>query len=188
MDRVGEKHSCFSPLDFPADVGTDDSRLSIELELGEQPVHDLDEQAFVELVLEEWWDAAAHALPWAAMPLDDRFGELRRLASALVASAVVNAGRPRDPQEAARNGVISAAIQHGRFRGRQGGTWELLLFELTFLSDALRISVRELELPAALTSRLERELAAGLRVAKPACSLGMREAANEASASDSIRE
>jgi hypothetical protein len=145
-------------------------------------VQEMDESAFVERVLAEWWDAAAHALPWASMPLDDRFGELKRLASALVSAAVATAGKSRDPQESgARNGVIAAAIDHGRFRGRQGGTWELLLFELTFLSDALRIAVRETTLPAVLTTQLERELAAGLRVAKPACSFGLREAAHEES-------
>lgn len=132
----------------------------------------------------EWWESAAHALPWAAMPLDDRFGELRRLAGALVSAAVVTAGQVRDPQETgARNGVIAAAIEHGRYRGRQGGTWELLLFELTFLSDALRVAVRGTTLPAVVSSQFERELAAGLRVAKPACSLGLREAMHEESSS-----
>lgn len=148
-------------------------------------MQELDERVFVDRVLAEWWDSAAHALPWAAMPLDDRFGELKRLASALVSAAVATAGRPRDPQESgARNGVIAAAIDHGRFRGRQGGTWELLLFELTFLSDALRIAVRETALPAVRTTQLERELAAGLRVAKPACSFGLREAAQQESAKE----
>jgi hypothetical protein len=132
----------------------------------------------------EWWDSAAHALPWAAMPLDDRFGELRRLAAALVSAAVVTAGQVRDPQETgARNGVIAAAIDHGRYRGRQGGTWELLLFELTFLSDALRVAVRGSALPPLVSNQFERELAAGLRVAKPACSLGLREAMHEESSS-----
>ena len=132
----------------------------------------------------EWWDSAAHALPWAGMPLDDRFGELRRLAAALVSAAVVTAGQVRDPQETgARNGVIAAAIDHGRYRGRQGGTWELLLFELTFLSDALRIAVRGSSLPATVSNQFERELAAGLRVAKPACSLGLREAMHDESPS-----
>lgn len=142
----------------------------------------LDERVFVDRVLAEWWDSAAHALPWASMPLDDRFGELRRLAAALVASAAVTAGRPREAGESGvRNGIIAAAIEHGRYRGRQGGTWELLLFELTFLSDALRVAVREPRLPPNVTSQLERELAAGLRVAKPACSLGLREAAHDES-------
>lgn len=132
----------------------------------------------------EWWDSAAHALPWAGMPLDDRFGELRRLAAALISAAVVTAGQVRDPQETgARNGVIAAAIDHGRYRGRQGGTWELLLFELTFLSDALRVAVRGSALPPLVSSQFERELAAGLRVAKPACSLGLREAMHEESSS-----
>jgi hypothetical protein len=140
----------------------------------------LDERLFVDRVLAEWWDSAAHALPWAAMPLDDRFGELRRLAAALIASAAIIAGRPREAGESGvRNGIIAAAIEHGRYRGRQGGTWELLLFELTFLSDALRIAVREPKLASGVTSQLERELAAGLRVAKPACSLGLREAAQD---------
>lgn len=130
----------------------------------------------------EWWDSAAHALPWAGMPLDDRFGELRRLAAALVSAAVVTAGQVRDPQvPGARNGVIAAAIDHGRYRGRQGGTWELLLFELTFLSDALRVAVRGSALPPVLSNQFERELASGLRVAKPACSLGLREAMHEES-------
>lgn len=130
----------------------------------------------------EWWDSAAHALPWAGMPLDDRYGELRRLAAALVSAAVMSGGRTRDPQESgARNGVIAAAIDHGRYRGHQGGTWELLLFELTFLSDALRIAVRGSALPPTTSAQFERELAAGLRVAKPACSLGLREAAHEES-------
>lgn len=128
----------------------------------------------------EWWDSAAHALPWAAMPRDDRFGELRRLAAALVSAAVVMAGQVRDPQETgARNGVIAAAIDHGRYRGHQGATWELLLFELTFLSDALRVAVRGSALPPVVSTQFERELAAGLRVAKPACSLGLREAMHE---------
>jgi hypothetical protein len=145
----------------------------------------LDERVFVDRVLVEWWDSASHALPWAAMPLDDRFGELKRLAAALVAAASVTPDRHRDAGHSGiRNGVIAAAIDHGRFRGRQGGTWELLLFELTFLSDALRIAARESSLPQALMAQLERELAAGLRVAKPACSLGMREAAQEESASE----
>ena len=145
----------------------------------------MDERMFVDRVLAEWWDSAAHALPWASMPLDDRFGELKRLAAALVASAAVTAGRPREAGESGvRNGVIAAAIEHGRFRGRQGGTWELLLFELTFLSDALRVAVRESALAHGLIAQLERELAAGLRVAKPACSLGLREAAHEDSASE----
>jgi hypothetical protein len=130
----------------------------------------------------EWWDSAAHALPWAAMALDDRYGELRRLAGALVSAAIVTGGHTRDPQESgARNGVIAAAIDHGRYRGHQGGTWELLLFELTFLSDALRIAVRNSSLPPTVSTQFERELAAGLRVAKPACSLGLREAAHEQS-------
>ena len=142
----------------------------------------LDERALVERVMAEWWDSAAHALPWAGMPLDDRFGELRRLAAALVSAAVVTAGHVRDPQETgARNGVIAAAIDHGRYRGHQGGTWELLLFELTFLSDALRIAVRGSSLPPVMSNQFERELAAGLRVAKPACSLGLREAMHEES-------
>jgi hypothetical protein len=140
----------------------------------------VDERALVERVMAEWWDSAAHALPWAGMPLDDRFGELRRLAAALVSAAVVTAGQVRDPQETgARNGVIAAAIDHGRYRGRQGGTWELLLFELTFLSDALRVAVRGSALPPVVSNQFERELAAGLRVAKPACSLGLREAMHE---------
>jgi hypothetical protein len=75
--------------------------------------------------------------------------------------------------------VIAAAIDHGRYRGNQGGTWELLLFELTFLSDALRIAVRGSSLPPTVSAQFERELAAGLRVAKPACSLGLREAMHE---------
>ncbi|PYP65591.1 MAG: hypothetical protein DMD26_10520 [Gemmatimonadetes bacterium] len=100
-------------------------------------MQDLDERALVDRVMVEWWDSAAHALPWAAMALDDRFGELRRLAAALVSAAVVTGGHSRDPQESgARNGVIAAAIDHGRYRGHQGGTWELLLFELTFLNSA----------------------------------------------------
>jgi hypothetical protein len=128
----------------------------------------------------EWWDSAAHALPWAAMPLDDRFGELRRLAAALVSAAVTSGGHSRNSQESgARNGVIAAAIEHGRYRGSQGGTWELLLFELTFLSDALRVAVRGSSLPPMVSNQFERELAAGLRVAKPACSLGLREAVHE---------
>ena len=143
----------------------------------------LNERAFVDRVLAEWWDSAGHALPWAAMPLDDRFGELKRLAAALVAAAAMTTGHSREGRDSGiRNGVIAAAIEHGRFRGRQGGTWELLLFELTFLSDALRIAVKESSLPSALGTQLERELAAGLRVAKPACSLGLREATHEESA------
>jgi len=146
-------------------------------------VQELDEREFVDRVLTEWWDSAAHALPWAGMPLDDRYGELRSLAAALVAAAIVTAGHVREVHESgARNGVIAAAIEHGRFRWRQGGTWELLLFELTFLSDALRIAVREAALSPPLTTQLERELAAGLRVAKPACSFGLREAARESNA------
>ena len=148
------------------------------------PVQELDERALVDRVMVEWWDSAAHALPWAGMPLDDRYGELRRLAAALVSAAIVSGGHTRDPQESgARNGVIAAAIDHGRYRGHQGGTWELLLFELTFLSDALRIAVRGSDLPPTVTTQFERELAAGLRVAKPACSLGLREAAHEESSS-----
>lgn len=147
-------------------------------------MHDLDERGLVDRVMVEWWDSAAHALPWAGMPLDDRYGELRRLAMALVSSAVVSGGHSRDPQESgARNGVIAAAIDHGRYRGHQGGTWELLLFELTFLSDALRVAVRGSVLPPIMSAQFERELAAGLRVAKPACSLGLREAIHEQSSS-----
>ena len=147
-------------------------------------MQDLDERALVDRVMVEWWDSAAHALPWAGMPLDDRYGGLRRLATALVSSAVVSGGHTRDPQESgARNGVIAAAIDHGRYRGHQGGTWELLLFELTFLSDALRVAVRGSALPAVVSAQFERELAAGLRVAKPACSLGLREAIHENSSS-----
>ena len=48
----------------------------------------LDERALVDRVMVEWWDSAAHALPWAGMPLDDRFGELRKLAAALVSAAI----------------------------------------------------------------------------------------------------
>jgi len=147
-------------------------------------VQDLDERALVDRVMVEWWDSAAHALPWAGMALDDRYGELRRLAKALVSAAVVTSGQSRDPQESgARNGVIAAAIDHGRYRGHQGGTWELLLFELTFLSDALRVAVRGTALPPIVSAQVERELAAGLRVAKPACSLGLREAIHEQSSS-----
>lgn len=147
-------------------------------------MQDLDERALVDRVMVEWWDSAAHALPWAAMPVDDRYGELRRLATALISSAVVSGGHSRDPQESgARNGVIAAAIDHGRYRGHQGGTWELLLFELTFLSDALRVAVRGSALPPIVSAQFERELAAGLRVAKPACSLGLREAIHEQSSS-----
>ena len=145
-------------------------------------MQDLDEQAFVDRVMVEWWDSAAHALPWAGMPLDDRYGGLRRLAAALISAAIASGGHTRDPQESgARNGVIAAAIEHGRYRGHQGGTWELLLFELTFLSDALRIAVRGSSLPPTVSTQFERELAAGLRVAKPACSLGLREAVHEQS-------
>jgi len=145
-------------------------------------VQDLDARALVDRVMAEWWDSAAHALPWAAMPLDDRYGELRRLATALVSAAIISGGHSRDPQESgARNGVIAAAIDHGRYRGHQGGTWELLLFELTFLSDALRVAVRGSALPPIAGAQFERELAAGLRVAKPACSLGLREAVQEQS-------
>lgn len=145
-------------------------------------MQDLDERALVDRVMVEWWDSAAHALPWAGMPLDDRFGELRKLAAALISAAITTGGHTRDPQESgARNGVIAAAIDHGRYRGNQGGTWELLLFELTFLSDALRVAVRGSPLPPTVSNQFERELAAGLRVAKPACSLGLREAAHEQS-------
>ena len=148
-------------------------------------MQDLDERALVDRVMVEWWDSAAHALPWAAMALDDRFGELRRLAAALVSAAVVTGGHSRDPQESgARNGVIAAAIDHGRYRGHQGGTWELLLFELTFLNDALRIAVRDSSLPPTISSQFERELVGGLRVAKPACSLGLRESAHEQSSTE----
>jgi hypothetical protein len=147
-------------------------------------VQQLDERALVDRVMIEWWDSAAHALPWAGMPLDDRFGELRKLAAALVAAAVTSGGHSRNTHESgARNGVIAAAIDHGRYRGNQGGTWELLLFELTFLSDALRVAVRGSALPPTISNQFERELAAGLRVAKPACSLGLREAAHEQSSS-----
>jgi hypothetical protein len=147
-------------------------------------VQELDERALVDRVMIEWWDSAAHALPWAGMPLDDRFGELRKLAAALVSAAVTTGGHSRNNQEpGARNGVIAAAIEHGRYRGHQGGTWELLLFELTFLSDALRVAVRGSSLPPSVSNQFERELAAGLRVAKPACSLGLREAAHEQSSS-----
>src|SRR5437868_14400678 len=91
----------------------------------------------------EWWDSAAHALPWVGMPLDDRYGELRRLAGALISAAIMTGGHTRDPQESgARNGVIAAAIEHGPDRGHQGGTWELLVFRLTFRSDGLRVAVR----------------------------------------------
>jgi len=145
-------------------------------------VQQLDERALVDRVMVEWWDSAAHALPWAGMPLDDRFGELRKLAAALVSAAITSGGHTRNSHESgARNGVIAAAIDHGRYRGNQGGTWELLLFELTFLSDALRIAVRGSSLPPTMSNQFERELAAGLRVAKPACSLGLREAAHEQS-------
>ena len=48
---------------------------------------------------------------------------------------------------------LAAAIDHGRYRGNQGGTWELLLFELTFLSDALRIAVRGSSLPPTVSAR-----------------------------------
>jgi hypothetical protein len=145
-------------------------------------VQQLDERALVDRVMVEWWDSAAHALPWAGMPLDDRFGELRKLAAALVSAAVTTGGHTRSSQEnGARNGVIAAAIEHGRYRGCQGGTWELLLFELTFLSDALRVAVRGSALPPTVSTQFERELAAGLRVAKPACSLGLREALHEQS-------
>lgn len=147
-------------------------------------MQELDERALVDRVMVEWWDSAAHALPWAGMPLDDRFGELRKLATALVSAAIATGGHSRSNQETgARNGVIAAAIEHGRYRGHQGGTWELLLFELTFLSDALRIAVRGSALPPTVSSQFERELAGGLRVAKPACSLGLREAAHEQSSS-----
>jgi hypothetical protein len=145
-------------------------------------VQDLDERALLDRVMVEWWDSAAHALPWVGMPLDDRYGELRRLAAALISAAIMTGGHTRDPQESgARNGVIAAAIEHGRYRGHQGGTWELLLFELTFLSDALRVAVRNSALPPGVSNQFERELVAGLRVAKPACSLGLREAVHEQS-------
>ena len=46
---------------------------------------------------------------------------------------------------------------------------------------ALRVAVRGSSLPPTVSNQFERELAAGLRVAKPACSLGLREAAHEQS-------
>ena len=147
-------------------------------------MQDLDERALIDRVMAEWWDSAAHALPWAGMPLDDRYGELRRLATALVSAAIATGGHSRDPHESgARNGVIADAIDRGRYRRHQGGTWVLLRSELTFLSAALRVAVRGSSLPPTVSAQFERELAGGLRVAKPACSLGLREAVHEQSSS-----
>jgi hypothetical protein len=145
-------------------------------------VKELDERVFVERVLTEWWSSAAHSLPWASMALDDRFGRLRPLVSALVSAGL------RAPMGGARRGIIAAAIEHGRFRGGQGGTWELLLFELDYLEDGLRAVVHDCDLSPAITLLLEREMEHGLRVAKSACAFGLRESLRQRAAGSALDE
>lgn len=145
-------------------------------------MHDVDAGLLTERTLTEWWARISSSLPWSAMAVDDRSGEMARIVSALVVSAVESAGSAIAPSgRAARNGIIGAAIEHGRFRGAQGATWEIVLYELRILRDTIRDVLGSLPLVPGVGERLEHALSAGLRVAQPACNLGLREALHGAS-------
>ena len=114
------------------------------------------ESRYAAILVAAWWAALAGADPWDRMPIDDAFGEMRRVASTFARVL-------RDPADrAGHDWLLNAAENHGAFRRAQRCGLDILGFEFDVLAVVLERAIRREDvlptLPAGSLSILAGEM------------------------------
>jgi hypothetical protein len=112
------------------------------------------------------WSSQTNRDPWSAMPLDDRFGYLRRLVDELL-----DLGDGIDSPARGRR-LFEIARRHGAYRRRQSCEKLIVLQDFAALREALRDAMAMAGVPPHAIRHATRSLLPDWRMARRAALLG----------------